>query len=142
MMMDMEPVGSHSFEDHTSEVAIRLRAPTLAGLFAEAGRALAEVMNGGLPPAGAARSEPVILASRDLDALLVDWLNLLILRSETERVLFTGFAFDEVADCQLVATIRGAPAPSLRSIVKAASYHGVRVARDGDGYSATVVLDV
>ena len=39
-------VASHTFEEHTGEVLLRLRAPTLEEIFVEAGRGLAELLAG------------------------------------------------------------------------------------------------
>ena len=82
---------SHHIEDHTGEVAFRVHAPTEAELFAEAGRALAEVMLGAVPPAGqgvtvAARIE---LRASDPTALLVEWLNELVFRGDVDKVVYT-----------------------------------------------------
>ncbi len=133
----------HSFQAHTSDVEIRLSAPSLAELFAEAGLALAEVTWGcpELPPAGAS-GEVVSLAAPDRDALLVDWLNELIYRGERDRRLFTKFAMEKVTERDLVARAYGAEVPELRTLVKAATFHRLRIEETTGGVAATVILDV
>jgi SHS2 domain-containing protein len=134
---------SHSFEDNTAEVALRLSAPTLESLFAEAGRALAELTfgEGPLPPPTGAPVR-VTLDSVDRDALLVDWLNELVYRTETMGQLFVAFELERLEGASLVASIRGAEVESLRPLVKAATLHGVHITEQSHGYEATVVLDI
>ena len=134
---------SHCFEEHPGELRLRIDAPTLAELFAEAGRALAQLACGERPPPppqGEAR--PVHVRSHDRAALLVDWLNELIFHTETEDQVFSEFRFERLTDRDLDARIRGARAPEMRSLVKAATLHDLKLTETPHGPSATVVLDV
>src|SRR5262245_25850796 len=117
----------HSFEAHTSEVEIRLEAPSLRELFVEAALALAEVMAGGALPRASQEREAIRLEASDRDALLVDWLNELIFRAERSRRLFTGFAIAHLDDTSLSAEARWAEVPAMRTLVKAATFHGLRI---------------
>lgn len=132
----------HSFEEHRSELEVRIDAPSLKELFAEAGRALAEVMRGTAlqPPRG--WSEEVVVSAADRAALLVEWLNELVLRSEISKVLFTRFEITHLSDRRLVAAIRGTRVERLRNPVKAATYHGLSISERAGGVTARVILDV
>src|SRR5262249_52076750 len=139
----------HEFEEHTSELQIRLEAPSLPDLFVEAGRALAEVMsarNGtaastdGQNPLG--HSQSVHVRAQDRNALLVEWLNELIFRAETERRIFTDFRIDRLTDTELTAAIRGPEVELSQTPVKAATMHGIAIRENGGRFFATVVLDV
>jgi SHS2 domain-containing protein len=141
-MTSATPEAAHAFEDHTSEVAIRLEAPSLAALFVEAARALMELMGGGPPPAATDPPVEIRLHAPDRDALLVDWLNELIFRVETTGALYGEVRVAHVDETNLLAALRGTPAPDLRPLVKAASFHGLRITRHAGGLDATVILDV
>ncbi|MRG95570.1 archease [Polyangium spumosum] len=134
----------HSFEDHTAEVRLVLCAPTLPELFAEAGRALAELAVGEGTPLPEPTGEPVSisLTSVDRDALLVDWLNELVYHTEVDARAYVTFRFDELDQDHLVAQVRGAEVPGLRPLVKAATLHDVHITEDSNGYSVRVVLDI
>ncbi|HVK65583.1 MAG TPA: archease [Polyangium sp.] len=134
----------HTFEDHTAELRLGLFAPTLPELFAEAGRALAELAVGeGAPlPEASGEHVPVSLHSVDREALLVDWLNELVFRTEVDARVYVDFHFDELTADHLVARVRGAVVPDLRPLVKAATLHDVHITEDSHGYSVHVVLDV
>lgn len=137
----------HSFEDHTSEVRLCVSAGTLAAIFEEAGRALAELMLDGPPPPSRGPVEQVRLVARDRAALLVDWLNELIFLSETRKQVYVELRVDSVSDTALTASVRGVFPDVLRTAVKAATLHDVvfeeAVSADGaSNYTAKVVLDV
>ncbi len=134
---------SHAFEEHTGELRLHIDAPSLAELFAEAGRALALLAcSDRPPPAPEGEPQPVSLRSHDRAALLVDWLNELIFRTELEEKVFSEFSFARLTDRDLDARIRGARAAEMRPLVKAATLHDLQVTETPHGAFATVVLDV
>lgn len=132
----------HVFEEHRGELEVRLEAPSLAELFAEAGRALREVM-GATPLDPPERWEDeVVVKAIDRESLLVEWLNQLVLRAEVSKALFTDFEIEHLSDRELVATVRGTRVARLRNPVKAATYHGLSIAPRPGGFTARVILDV
>jgi SHS2 domain-containing protein len=132
----------HWFEEHTGEVQLHLAAPTLAQLFVEAGLALAELIAEERTSASEERTEEVSVQAPDLEALLVEWLNELIFRGETQHKVYHELRVTSVSDRQLRAEIRGTVPDHLRTAVKAATFHSLHILSQPDGYSATVVLDV
>lgn len=140
-------VAQHSFEDHTSEVRLCVTAETLAAVFEEAGRALAELMLDGPPSAAWGPVDEVSLVAPDRAALLVHWLNELIFLSETRKQVYVDFQVDSVSETALHARVRGVFPDVLRTAVKAATLHDVvfreSVSASGSlSYAAKVVLDV
>jgi SHS2 domain-containing protein len=132
----------HVFEDHTGEVLMRLEAPTLAGLFEEAARGLSELMLAEDDRGPLAAPETVRLQSSDGAALLVDFLNELIFMSETRKRVYTDVTVTQVSERALEAAVRGVPAEALRTAVKAATLHDLRLEHTAEGYMVSIVLDV
>jgi SHS2 domain-containing protein len=131
---------SHELIPHTGEIQVRVEAASLAELFAEAARALAEIM--GVAAGEAGGWQPVSLEARDREALLVAWLDELIARTEIEHLLHTDVVIDELSDRRLRARVRGSPIAETRTAVKAATFHRLRI-EVGDGIArATITLDV
>jgi SHS2 domain-containing protein len=131
----------HSFDEPSDELRLRLEAASLDELFAEAGRALAELMlpsEQGRLDAG----ERITLEAADREALLVDWINELVFRAETEHRVFVDFRFERLTDRSLSACARGVDAGELRNEVKAATLHELCILEHDHGFSATVTLDV
>jgi SHS2 domain-containing protein len=139
---DVAELPRHAFDDHTGDVRLRVEAPTLPGLFEEAARGLAELMLERAMELGLNGAERVSLRAPDREALLVDWLNELIFLSETRQRIYTDVTVHRASDTELVATVRGVLPEALRTAVKAATLHDLRVVEAQGGYSATVVLDV
>jgi SHS2 domain-containing protein len=139
----------HRFEDHTGEVELHIRADSLAEIYREAARAVAQLMLNAVPaPPADAPAVLVQLEARDPATLLVDWVNELIYRTEVDRTVFTEVesevapAAEPGAGWQLKATLRGLPDPPLAGQVKAATLHQARIDRTAGGYQANLILDV
>lgn len=135
----------HEVFEHTADVGLRIHAPDLADLFAEAARGLFGLIVSE-PDAvrPAQRLEFDLAAERETD-LLVDWLSELIFTFETRRLVFRDFEVS-VRSGRLTASAWGEPLDEdrhrLGSEVKAVTYHGLRLARAADGWTAEVVLDI
>ncbi|QSQ26664.1 archease [Pyxidicoccus parkwayensis] len=136
--------GTYEFEPHTSEVQVHVEGTDLGALFEEAGYALAEVMLGEEPPEPppSMEEEDVTLDAADTEALLVDWLNELISRTDLRKRVYTHLTVDEIDERKLHARIRGFTPDVLKTAVKAATFHGVDIREHEDRFLATVVLDV
>jgi len=136
--------GTHEFESHTSEVQIRIRASTLPELFEEAGAALADVILGEDHPAAPLDVEPEVIEVQayDYEALLVDWLNELIYRSEVRKQVYTDVDVESLTERGLRARVRGFHPEEIKTAVKAATFHGLEIREHEDGFGATLVLDV
>jgi SHS2 domain-containing protein len=134
-------MGSRAFEPHTGEVKVRIDAANLAELFAEAARSLCELMGRAAdgPPGEWQR---LTVTGRDREALLVAWLNELVARTEIDHLLYCDVAIEDVTSTRLLASVRGVPIRETRTAVKAATMHGLTIAVDPGGASATLILDV
>src|SRR5687768_5602628 len=124
---------SHAFEEHVSEVLVHLEATTPDELFAEAGRAFAELVCGELPPADGA-SQTVVLKGRDREALLVALFDELVFRAEVEAHVFPEITAKLRSENELEITLRASSVPP-RSHVKAATLHGLAIVDTGASVS-------
>ncbi len=135
--------------DHTADVGFELGAPTLEGLFDEARRALLMVVFERPPQEGEEEGE-ILLSAPDRETLLVRWLNEVVYRIQD-----AGFvpASAEIrihktsgAGLSLRANLTGAPLLleeyGWQGEIKSATFHGLEVSSDGEGWHARVILDV
>ena len=138
------PSAHHSFEEHTGEVRLEVTATSPEELFAEAGRALAELMLGEIPeyPPASASAQVVDVRAPDRAALLVEWLNELIFLSETSKQVFTQFEVEYASETSVRAVVAGVAPEALKTAVKAATLHGVSMEHRSGSWGASVVLDV
>jgi SHS2 domain-containing protein len=133
---------THEFLEHTSEVALRINADSFGSVIEEAGRALAELQL----PGGWSAAEPewveIDLHAADRGAMLVDWLNELLFRSDRDRWVAVEFQVKRATDTHLRVLARGVRVDDAPAIVKAATLHGVRVEPAPEGMEAHVILDI
>jgi len=133
--------------EHTGELELQVEAATEEEVFAEAGEALATLL-GEPEPEPVVRREVEATAS-DRGALLAEWLNELVYLADrgflTERVVAVELSLEpdenENHRHQVRATVEGRPG-TPRSLIKAATYHRLRLEREGVRWRGRVVLDV
>jgi SHS2 domain-containing protein len=136
--------------EHISELELRVHGPTWAELLAEAGRALGVILRGDAPPvehvsgAGAAPLSWRHLDVQALDrtALLVDWLNELLLHAESEWWIPVVVRVETASDHHVRARVGGVSVAEAPAAVKAVTLHRARVVPGSAGLEATAVLDV
>lgn len=132
----------HRWVDHTSEIQLEVGAESLAGLAAEAGRALGLMLLRDAAPEPSGPPRALEVSSADREALLVDWLNEILFVAEVELWVALDFDILESSPTHLKAAARGVPVEEPPALVKAATFHGLRVEEGDDGFQAEVIFDV
>ena len=131
--------------EHTADLGLRVRAPDLDTLFAEAAQALFAAVVEDLATVQPAQRFDVQLAGEDKDYLLFDWLKELLYHWDAEHVLFGRFEVRTTA-AGLTGTAWGEPLDRARHVlsheVKAITYHGLRVEPVSNGWLAEVIVDI
>lgn len=135
----------HELFDHTADLGLRATAPTVNELFAEMGRALLASQVEDPSSVRAELSERIEIAGTDVEYLLFDWLKELLLRFETERMLFAQFDVTVTAT-GLSAEARGEVYDESRHAlaheVKAITYHELKVVERDGGWLAEAIVDI
>jgi len=129
----------YTWVDHTSEVELAIEAASERGVFEEAVAALAELLGVSDDRSGVTRR--VQASAADRPALLAAWIEELVYLGETQGFVGTSVDELELRRGGASAVVRGVltgPPP----LVKAVTYHHLTFERSGQGYVATVVLDV
>jgi SHS2 domain-containing protein len=131
--------------DHPADIGFRAYGTTLEELFATCARALVSIV---LDPSDIRLINFVSVPGigGDLESLLVNWLNEVLYQVDGRRVALGEFAIGRVSETNVDCVARGEPRdrerhPS-RVIVKAVTYHQLRVERTADGWVAEVYVDV
>lgn len=130
---------SYRWIDHTAEAELHLEASSERGLFEDALSALGELL--GDDGIGEAATEEIEVAASDRAALLASWMEELVFLAETAGLVPERVARLDLNPHRLRATVEGRRGDP-RHIVKAVTYHRLAFEPAGDGYTATVVLDV
>ena len=131
--------------DHTADLGLRVTAPDLPGLFAQAAAGLTAMLvdfPANIRPHDERR---FAVAGDDREYLLFDWLKAVLLAFEDDRFV--------PARCEVVVTDNGLEAvalgeafdPSRHGLgreVKAITYHGLSVSEVAGGWQAEVIVDI
>src|SRR5262245_46102488 len=131
--------------EHTADLGLRVRAPDLDTLFAEAARAMFSVIAEDLGTVRPETQVDVEVAGDEREYLLFDWLRELLYRFDSEHLLLSRFEV-HVTETGLRGAAWGEPLDparhSLGNEVKAITYHGLRVEPTADGWLAEVIVDI
>jgi SHS2 domain-containing protein len=131
--------------EHTADLGIRVRASDLNSLFADAAIALFAAVVDNLDAVRLTRSIEVAIEGTELDYLLFDWLRELLFRSDADHLVLARFDV-KASEIGLKATAWGECLDPARHDVshevKAITYHGLRVERDGNEWIAEVIVDI
>ena len=143
--MPAEPAGECHTIEHTADIGVRCKAPTLERLFECAARAMFELIVS-LDSVEPAESVPVAVNAASLEELFVTWLEELLYVWESKRILLSSFAVRKISSGSLEAEVAGeaynAGRHDLQSEIKAATYHGLQIERKQDGWEVQVIFDV
>jgi len=131
----------------SADAAFEATGRTLEELFSDAAIATFEVMADTNTVKRLLTCE-IELENESVDGLLIDWLSELVFLKDTENILFSEFNVNiRKNDVYILkAEAKGEKIDrekhSLRSDVKAVTYHMFEVTKKGDEWTARVVLDI
>jgi len=128
---------------HTADWSFRAFGRDLRELFANAAFAMF-TLEGAVPPAaGAAEiSRRVAVEGIDYESLLVNWLSELLYWQEQARETYHRFVIEKISPTELCAEIFGTPRGKIEKIIKAATYHNLKIEQTAEGWQVVVVVDV
>ncbi len=131
--------------EHTADLGLRVVAPDLPTLFADAARGLFAMIVADPHSIRPQRRWTIELPGSEHELLLFDWLSELLYLFDTQHALLCEFDV-RLDQAGLHATVGGETwDPSRHALeheVKAITYHGLRVQQRPDGWAAEVIVDI
>ena len=126
--------------EHTADWALRVWAPDLPGLFAQAARGMYALMETTLAP-GERNALAVAVEGLDAESLLVAFLSELLYLGESQSVGCDDFgvSFHEGG---LTAQVQSAPILRQKKEIKAVTYHNLQIQERDGLFWVTIVFDV
>ena len=131
--------------DHTADVGIIAYGADVEELFSNAALALFSLIT---EPERIEEKLHLDLEvnSEGRDSLLVEWLNELIYLFDVKHILFNRFDIETLTHNDLNATCYGENFDPMRHKikigVKAATYHMLRLEKNGGGYKSQIIFDI
>ncbi len=124
---------------HTADLRLEVYGKTIEELFKNAAEALADIQKKGA--VGRELKERIAVEAASQSALLVDFLNDILAKSQINKAVYRVDSLD-FAGNKLTAKISGAKVEKFDEDVKAVTYHEADVKKDGDLFTAKLVLDI
>lgn len=125
---------------HTADWSFRAFGKDVRELFENAAHAIFALE--GAEPGEANIVRTVHVTGIDYESLLVNWLTELLWLQESNRETYHRFQIETLTPTELRAQVFGAPLTQLNKIIKAVTYHNLKVEQTAEGWQATVVVDV
>jgi SHS2 domain-containing protein len=142
-----EDMGVRPFDvlEHPADIGFRAFGNDLPDLFANAAMALLSIA--GDPEAAEPREEyRIAVESGDRESLMVDWLSEVLYWFDGKRVAFHDLGVTMLTDSGLQAVAHGEPREHerhrARLIVKAVTYHQLKIEQRGGQWIAEIYLDI
>lgn len=131
--------------EHTADIGFEAFGASREEVFANAARALFHIIVD-LESVELGEALALRVEGADLPSLLVNWLSELLYLQDAEGWLFADFAINSLSETKLAAVARGeksAPARhQLKLLVKAITYHQLRLEHTSEGWRAQVYVDI
>jgi SHS2 domain-containing protein len=133
------------FLDHPADIGFRAYGNSPEQLLANCAFALLSII---LDPSNAIAKQEWIVESEghDLDLLLVNWLNEVLFYVDTKGIVFASLEVAFPKPGKLSARALGEPRDPARhpsrTLVKAVTYHQLKIANSESGWLAEVYVDV
>ncbi|OGO35258.1 MAG: hypothetical protein A2Z03_02545 [Chloroflexi bacterium RBG_16_56_8] len=125
---------------HTADWSFRAFGRDLRELFANAAFAMFALE--GAVPSESEIARDVEVDGIDYESLLVNWLSELLYMQESNRETYHRFEIESLSPNALQAQVFGAPNGKIEKIIKAATYHNLKIEQTPEGWEAVVVVDV
>ena len=129
--------------EHTADWSLEVWAPALEALFVDAAQGMYALAGArAAPDSGEGERQTVELQAEDYEALLVGWLQEWLYRTEMLGQVFEAFQIHRLTPTGLSGSAVGRPAAHLDKLIKAVTYHNLKISSTAEGFAATIVLDV
>ncbi|MDB4349622.1 archease [Omnitrophica bacterium] len=131
--------------EHTADIGIRAYGETLGELFVNAARGLFDII-ADLEGLKVSTSIKIKLEAANAEELLVAWLDELIYNFYTKNIIFSEFKINDLSETEISAEAFGRHIGNkksrLKTEVKAATYHGLKIEEKNKRYEVQIIFDV
>ena len=137
--------GRFEFVDHTGDLGVRVFGQTLPELFQQAAEALTFIITDP-ETIQIKETRKILLEAKTDEELLITWLNELVYLFETKGLLFKTYQVLSVHDHRLEALAQGESYAEgrhpIKTTVKAATYHQLKIENRHGVWTAQVIFDL
>jgi SHS2 domain-containing protein len=125
---------------HMADWSIHVWAEDLPTLFAEAAQGFL-TLSGIVLAESPTTEKKIEIHSPDPESLLVAFLSELVFYAEQKNIAFDKMVV-EIKGNQLIATLAGGPIKEVNKLIKAVTFHNLKIIESISGVEADIVFDV
>ncbi len=131
--------------DHTADIGLRIFGKSLPNLFSNAGYALCDTLTD-ISKVKPVTKKTFSLQRDSAEELLVEWMGALLFSFETENIIFRKFNIISIDNNTLSAEAKGDVFNNdihiIKNVIKAVTYHKLKIEKTESLWQAQVVLDI
>jgi SHS2 domain-containing protein len=131
--------------NHTADIGIIAFGKDLSEAFANAAYAMFDLITD-ISSIRKSEKSHIQVKANNIEDLLVAWLDELLYRYETERMIYSHFVVDNMSEQSLDAHVFGEKLNTerheVKTEIKSVTYHQLKVAKTGETWEVQVIFDV
>jgi len=131
--------------DHTADIGIKAYGKDLKSLFANAAYGMFDIM-ADLKNVRTKESLKIESEAPNVEELFLSWLGELLYQYNSKKIIFKRFVIDKLSENMISALAQGEKLDlkkhALKTEIKAATYHQLKVQKVKDEWQAEVIFDV
>jgi SHS2 domain-containing protein len=126
--------------EHTADVRIFVQGDSLEELFLDAVYGMMEILKPRFDNQKQVTQRAITLEAADITALLIDFLNEVLLASQINKEAYDEVIFKTLSLRSLEAILRGVAVRSFDEDIKAVTYHEAEIRRTEDAKWETMII--
>lgn len=135
------------FLEHTADISIRIHGKTIEELFINAVTAMFTILADRKDKKGKEEKRKISIKAENVEDLLIYWLNELLSLFYTYNfcpLVYNNIELKKKDGCLLTAEIKGAISDNIeiKTEIKAATYHNIRIEKEKGNFRVDIVFDV
>lgn len=128
---------------HTADIRLKVEASTLTELFKVAIDGMNHILKSQKVSGEISGKMIIEVQSPDITALLVDFMNEVLYRSQANKEIYMDVKFLEFSDVALKTEIGGQKVEEFDEDIKAVTYHEAEIIKNEKGnYETVIVFDI
>jgi SHS2 domain-containing protein len=128
--------------EHTADHALKVYGKNIEELFISAAQGMTSLMVADKSGVSGEIAKEIKLETIDTESLLVEWLSELAYWAEAEMLVFSKYKIHTITATAIDARATGARVIALEKLIKAVTYHNLKIKKTNRGVEATIVFDV
>lgn len=132
--------------NHTADLGVKVKGRKLADLFSNAGYAMFDLILEEITQLRSRQSLDIKIPGGEIEDILVNWMRELLGKFNLDGLAFKQFNVERVDESGLEAVVEGEKIDpsrhSLKTEIKAVTYHGIKIHKKNNLWEAQVIFDI